>query len=271
VIPAAVAVVGRGRVGHSLARALAASGITVTSLGRQRDAWPAAIRTADLVLVAVPDDAIADVAAALAASEAVSPRQVVLHCAGSRDRGALVALEPTGAALGSFHPLQTFRDPAGDPALLRRAPVVVEGDARAIAAAHALADVLQVPSVHVVPSAGKIAYHAAAVTASNHLVVLAEMAARLAREAGLDVTAALFAPIMAETVRGLAEADPAAVLTGPVRRGDVGTVAAHLAVLDGGAREAYVALARGAVELAVREGLAPEAAQQLRDLLGGPA
>jgi predicted short-subunit dehydrogenase-like oxidoreductase (DUF2520 family) len=278
VTPAGVAVIGGGRVGLSLARALAASGTAVTVLGRRdrdlppplgavaRD-WRSALDAAGIVLLAVPDDAIPAVASAVADTAAITARHVVLHTAGGRDRAALAALEPSGAALGSFHPLQTFRDPTGDPEVLRRAPAVLEGDPRAIEMGRGLAGSLGMSPVLVVPSAGKASYHAAAVLASNAVVVLVEHAARLARAAGLDATAALFAPLIAETAAGLASAAPASVLTGPIRRGDVETVVAHLAALEGEVRELYRLLGLGAVALAVQEGMAPEKAARLRAAL----
>lgn len=273
----AIAVVGGGRVGLSLARALARSGpVAVLSRGVRplpaplapsTVAWEPALAAADVVLVAVPDDAIGAVALRLAQGGAVQARHAVLHTSGRQDRSALAALEASGASRGSFHPLQTLRDPEGSPEALVGAPAVLEGDTRAVDMGRALAIRLQMAPALEIPASGKPRYHAAAVFASNYLVVLADVAARLARGAGLEATAELFLPLMGRTLVHLGDGDPAAALTGPVRRGDVGTVEAHLAALDGEARALYLLLAREALALAEREGLDEERAAALRQVL----
>ena len=270
---AAVAVLGTGRVGLTLGRALVRCGRPVRLLARSaRQAaaglpaaetdWGAALAAVSLLVIAVPDDVIAEVAARLAQTGAIGDGHVVLHTSGLHDRSSLSALEASGAGLGSFHPLQTFPSGVSDPDLLAGVPAIVEGDARAVAAARELATALGMGTTIELPSAGKTSYHAAAVMASNYLVVLADIAERLAREAGAGKDAAqLFQPILRQTLANIAERGTAGALTGPVRRGDSGTVAAHLAVLRGEDRDVYLALAREALALARRAGLGgPEAA-----------
>ncbi len=264
----AVTVVGAGRVGLTLARALVACGFEVTVLGREDRDWAPGIAAASIVLVAVPDDALEAVADRLLASGAITAAHVVLHTAGSRDRGALAALDDTGAALGSLHPLQSFSDAAGSSELLRGCPAIVEGDARAVAAAERLAHRLEMAPVLRVSAEGKARYHVAAVLVSNYLVVLADMATRLAMEAGLEVHASLFEPLMRRTVAALGSGDPASVLTGPIRRGDAATVARHIAALDGEALEVYRVLGRAALGLAARAGLDDTAVERVRGVLG---
>lgn len=274
----AIAVVGGGRVGLSLARALAHSG-PVAVLAREARplpaplapttvAWEPAVAAAEVVLIAVPDDAIGSVALRLAQGGALHARHAVLHTSGRQDRSALAALAASGASRGSFHPLQTLRDVEGSPEALIGAPAVLEGDARAVATGRALAARLRMAPALEIPASGKPRYHAAAVFASNYLVVLADVAARLARGAGLEATAELFLPLMGRTLVHLADGDPAAALTGPVRRGDVGTVEAHLAALDDETRALYRLLAREALELAEREGLEAASVNALREVLG---
>jgi predicted short-subunit dehydrogenase-like oxidoreductase (DUF2520 family) len=119
-------------------------------------------------------------------------------------------------------------------------------------------------------AAGKPLYHAAAVFSSNYVVALAAVAERLAREAGAgDAARHLFGALLANTVRNLAQDDPAAALTGPIRRGDVGTVAAHLAALSGTDRALYVGLAREALRLARETGLEESEARRMERLLNG--
>ncbi len=102
--------------------------------------------------------------------------------------------------------------------------------------------------------ASKPRYHAGAVFAANYLVVLAHVAERLARDAGAgDAAATLYLPLMRRALANIGELGTAASLSGPVVRGDAGTVATHLRVLEASDRELYQALARGALEIA--EGL----------------
>ncbi|MDX2206932.1 MAG: Rossmann-like and DUF2520 domain-containing protein [Gemmatimonadales bacterium] len=262
----ATVVVGAGRVGLSLARALVRSGTAVTVCTRSERTlppplsaaateWTGALSRATIVVLSVPDDAIPAVAGRLADLGVITAGQVVLHCSGLLDRQALAPLVPTGAALGSWHPLQTLTLPAGDPDALVGSPAIIEGDPRAVAAARELAGRCRMAPIVEIPAESKPGYHAAAVFASNYLVVLAAVAKRLAREAGLETDAALFHPLMARTVANLASADPAAVLTGPIRRGDAGTVQAHLDALGSDTRALYLALAREAMRLAEQSGV----------------
>jgi predicted short-subunit dehydrogenase-like oxidoreductase (DUF2520 family) len=273
-----IAVIGAGRVGLTLARALVRSGHAVAVLGRHAEAlpdpletttlvWEPAIATANLILVAVPDDAIGDVALKLTRGGAVGADHVVLHTSGLHDRTALAALYSTRASLGSWHPLQTFARPLGEPEALAGSPAVIEGDERALAAGRELAAVLHLRPVIEIAAQEKASYHAAAVFASNYLVVLADIATRLTRTAaGAPIPATVFLPLMRRTLANIGT-DPAAALTGPISRGDAGTIALHLGALPGSERVAYVALAREALALAIRSGLRPDLAAGIAAVL----
>jgi predicted short-subunit dehydrogenase-like oxidoreductase (DUF2520 family) len=273
-----VAIVGAGRVGLSLARALIDSGAVVSMLTRRpielyipaavaTTEWGAAIGAADLVLIAVPDDALATVAEALAVTGAVGKGHIVLHTSGLHDRSALGALDSSGAGLGSWHPLQTFTNVAGDADALRGSPVAIEGDLRALAAGRELAAALHLGPVVEIQGDRKALYHAGAVFASNYLIVIAEIAMRLGGEAGAgDAAAHFFLPLMRRTLANY-DVDGAAALTGPIRRGDAGTVARHLDVLTGPERAAYVALGREALRLATASGLDAASATAIERLL----
>jgi len=241
-------------MGQGLALGLRLAGFEVTLLGRQRG--PDATRRASLVLIATPDDAIGGVAAELARQGVIGDTQVVLHLSGLLDRLALQALAPTGAALGSFHPLQAIADPETAPERLRGSFAGLEGDPRALEAGERLAAALGMRPVRLAPEA-KPAYHAGAVIASNYTVVLADVARRLARRAGIpaEEAAQLYLPLMQGTVANLA-AGPADALTGPVRRGDEATLRTHLAALDPEDRAIYCALGLVALRLAREAGLA---------------
>lgn len=262
----AVAIIGPGRVGLTLARALVLSGSVVNVCGRTLRPlpqplpplhlnWSDAIAVAAVVIIAVPDDAVMAVASRLKAEGLIRANQVVLHTSGGLDAGALAPLIGTGAALGSWHPLQTLVAPDGEPDALTGAPAALEGDPRAVAAARELAEQCGMTPIIEVPSDAKVAYHAAAVLAGNSLVVLADLAGRLVAERGIPGGAAVFQPLMARTVANLAVSDPVSALTGPVRRGDAGTIAAHLGTLHGETRELYRLLALEAVRLAEAAGV----------------
>ncbi|HEU4699508.1 MAG TPA: DUF2520 domain-containing protein [Gemmatimonadales bacterium] len=259
-----IAVIGTGRMGRGLALALERAARPVALLGREREpgAWSEAVRDADTLVIAVPDTAIGDVAGALADGGVVGPEHIVLHLSGLLDRGALVALEESGAGLGSLHPLQTVADPATAPERLRGAYAAVEGDARAVAAAEALARAVGMTPVPV-PAAGKPLYHAAAAIAANYTVVLVGVAERLAVRAGIapELAGKLFVPLLEGAARNIAELGPAAALTGPIRRGDVRTIFAHLAALDPDDQHLYGTLGCLAVALARDAGLDPSTAR----------
>lgn len=277
----AIAVVGAGRVGLTLARALSRSGHRVAVLGRStrtlphdlgtvETAWRAPLASSEVVVLAVPDDALAATAAAVAATHAVGPSHVVLHTSGRHGTSLLAPIAAQGAAVAAAHPLQSFPDPEGsDPDILTGVPLVVTGDAAAVAVAHRLSADLAMGEVVELPESGRVAYHAAAAIASNYLVVLADLAGRLAVTAGAGEGAErLFLPILRQTLRHLEDRGAVEALTGPIRRGDVETVAAHLGVLSGEDRAAYAILGRLAADVAARAGLDPARVAALRDSLG---
>jgi predicted short-subunit dehydrogenase-like oxidoreductase (DUF2520 family) len=264
--PPLIAIVGAGRMGRGLAVALEGGGHTVRVLGRDRPSD--AIQGAQLVLLAVPDDAIEAAAAELARERAIGAEQVVLHLSGLLDRTALEPLTSTGAGLGSFHPLQTVADPATAPELLRGAYAGLEGDERALAAGERLAAWLGMRPVRLAPGA-KPAYHAGAVIASNYAVALAAVAERLARRSGVSAADArsLYLPLMRGALANLT-LGPAVALTGPIRRGDEATVRQHLAALPAAERRLYRELGLVTLELAREAGLPePQAAAIERALL----
>ncbi len=262
-------------MGGSLARGWSAAGERVElASGRAPGAEEAAAiaGAAGTVVLAVPDDAIAEVAARLARQRAITASHVVLHLSGRHDRTILTPLAGTGAALGSLHPLQTVPTAQFAPDRWRGAYAALEGDPRAVQEAGRLASLLGLAPI-VLPPGAKLPYHAGAVIASNYLVVLAEFAARVARQAGLEpaLAARIYLPLMRGALESLDQLSPPAALTGPIRRGDLETVRAHLGALGEDDREAYARLGLEAVRLAEAAGLGREPAEALRNLLRGAA
>jgi predicted short-subunit dehydrogenase-like oxidoreductase (DUF2520 family) len=276
-----VTIIGAGRMGQGLGLALKRRGYKVVLLNRgPREVIPPLVlhqgsraeATADseLILLATPDDAIAAVAAGLAAERAVTRDQVVLHLSGLLDRAALVALEETGAGLGSFHPLQSVAEPATAAERLKGAYVGVEGDERALVAAERLANTLRMIPVRI-PAEAKPAYHAGAAFVANYTVALVGVAERLARSAGVseEVASRIYLPLLGGAVANLTSLGPAASLTGAVRRGDVQTLQAHLEALSSADRKLYKIVGKAAVALAREAGLSGEAAARVDAILDG--
>lgn len=276
---AAVGIVGAGRAGLGVGLALARAGHDVRLYARHARPVPPSLPLSvgeppewlshvEVVLLAVPDDAITGVAAALAAAGLVRPGQTVLHLSGALGRDALRALASCGAALGSLHPLQSLSDPATAPQRLNGAVAAVEGDARAIVVATALARGLGMDPVPIAEAA-KPSYHAAAVVAANFLVTLAATSQRLFVRAGLppDGATRALATLMQGTLDNVRAAGPAGALTGPVARGDVETIRRHLAALDGADAELYRTLSRATLALA---SLDAERRRAIVEALGEP-
>jgi predicted short-subunit dehydrogenase-like oxidoreductase (DUF2520 family) len=223
---------------------------------------------AELILIATPDDAIEQVAAELAARGGITHDQVILHLSGLLDRRALLPLEASGAACGSFHPVQTVAEAGTAAERLKGAYVGIEGDERALVAAERLANTLRMVPVRI-PAEAKPAYHAGASFVANYTIALVGVAERLARSAGVpdDVAAKLYLPLLGGAVANLTALGPAASLTGAVRRGDVQTIRAHLQALGPEDRELYRAVGRAAVALASEAGLDAAAAARVNAVL----
>jgi predicted short-subunit dehydrogenase-like oxidoreductase (DUF2520 family) len=231
------------------------------------------VRPTGLVLVCVPDDAIPSVARTLAGQGGEWSRSVVLHCSGRLPSETLEPLRALGAAVGSMHPLQAFSAPSREEGKLEGTHVCVEGDPGAVVAARQV--VLDLGGHPFdLPPGSKPLYHAAAALASNGVVACHALAIRLLVEAGQDGPAAgrALLPLLLGTARNLQESGPGDALTGPVARGDIDTVEAHLGALGGlpdpVVLDAYRALSRVLLDLA-RQGdrIAPEVAERLEELL----
>ena len=267
---AGVFILGAGRAGRGLSRALRASGVRTIGLHGRRaerdpDAitagpLPASISAAGVVLVAVRDGQLDEALGELTAAP-LAAGAAVLHVSGSAEP-SLEALRSSGHPCGTFHPLVPLADPARAPELLRGAWIGTDGDAAAIAVADALAATLGAHTLRI-PMGEKAAYHAAAVIASNFPTVLAAVAAQLLAKIGIDEREAWGAirALMRGAVANLDTELPARALTGPIARGDAGTVEKHLAALslEPGVRALYATLSLAAIALA-RQGGADERA-----------
>jgi predicted short-subunit dehydrogenase-like oxidoreductase (DUF2520 family) len=235
-------VIGTGRAGLSLCRALAGAGWLVHDpIAHGQPVSAAAVGT-DLLVIATPDAAVAEVAAS------VTPvaTTVVAHLGGCL---GLDVLAPH-ARRASFHPLVALPDPDVGARRLLGASFAVAGDPLV---RQAVADLggtaFEVPDQH------RAAYHAAACIASNHLVALLASVERVAEAAGVPLDAYL--DLVRATVDNVAELGPAGALTGPAVRGDWATIERHREALPSSERAAYEALLEGALRLAGTRGAVP--------------
>jgi predicted short-subunit dehydrogenase-like oxidoreductase (DUF2520 family) len=213
---ARVRIIGPGRAGTSLARALTAAGWDVAPLlGRGDDLTPAA-QGVDLLIIATPDDRVREVA------RAVEPVRgtVVAHLAGSLGLGA-VAPHRRRAAI---HPLVALPTPAIGGRRLGGAWFAVAGDPLVRDVVRSLGG-----RWFEVGDADRPVYHAAAVIASNHLVALLGQVERLSDAAGVPFEA--YIDLARATLDNVAALGPAAALTGPAARGDEATIRRHVRAL----------------------------------------
>jgi predicted short-subunit dehydrogenase-like oxidoreductase (DUF2520 family) len=293
-----IGAIGSGAVGGSLARALADSGAKIVAVtarnlehaealagripGCRAVATPAEVVTAsDLILLAAPDDAITPLADALPWRAG----QRVVHFSGALGARALAAAAGHGAAIAALHPLMTFtRALVGGPidailARLRGCVWALETEDEALREALRAMVAALGGRVALLTESDRIPYHIAGVLTSNYVVMLMGAATALWESFGADRALAREAllPLMRASVENLAALEPSAALSGPIARGDVGTIHAHLDWLTsaaasspemGALREAYLALARLTIPLAEAKGtLSPAQAEALRALL----
>jgi predicted short-subunit dehydrogenase-like oxidoreductase (DUF2520 family) len=266
-----VGVVGAGRVGAVLAARLGSAGHHIVAAAGESDASrdriaalipgatidkPTAVaKSCDLLLLTVPDDMLPNVVRVLVDSGAIRKGQYVVHTSG---RHGLAVLEPAvavGARAIALHPAMTFTGTAID--LDRLSGCVfglTAGDAEREVAESLVADLGGRASW--VPEEMRTLYHAGLAHGANHLVTLVTEAMELLSAAGADDPAATLRPLLTAALDNALDLGDAA-LTGPIVRGDVNTVRAHLSEIASKApttMPSYVALARATLGRAVTDG-----------------
>ncbi|KQW47019.1 glycerol-3-phosphate dehydrogenase [Nocardioides sp. Root1257] len=266
-----VGVVGAGRVGAVLAAALraagheivAAAGESDASRGRIADLLPgvptlkptAVARACDLLLLTVPDDMLGNVVTTLSDAGAIRPGQYVVHTSGRHGLDVLAPAAALGARVVAMHPAMTFTGTALD--LDRLAGCVfglTAGPAERPVAESLVHDLGGRPMW--VPEEMRTLYHAGLAHGANHLVTLVTQAMEMLAAAGADDPAGTLRPLLTAALDNALEQGDAA-LTGPIVRGDVNTVKAHLADITANAPQtlaSYVVLARNTLDRAVTDG-----------------
>ncbi|UOX99911.1 Rossmann-like and DUF2520 domain-containing protein [Blastococcus sp. PRF04-17] len=282
-----VGVIGAGRVGAVLGAALAdaghdvvaASGLSAASAERAARLLPGVplvpadevVAASDLVVLAVPDDTLPGLVAGLAETGAWRAGQLAFHTSGAHGLAVLTPAERAGVLPLALHPAMTFSGAPEDADRLPGVPFGVTSREEHRAVAETL--VLEMGGEpFFVAEADRKLYHAALVTGANHLVTLVAEAADMLRGAGVPDPARVLAPLLTAALdNGLRRGDRG--LTGPVSRGDVGTVRDHLETLSERAPKsvaAYVAMAERTTERALAAGrLRKHEAAPLLDLLAG--
>ncbi len=285
-----VGVIGAGRVGSVLGAALgqaghrvvAVSGVSDASRRRADALLPGVpvvpptevLDAAELVLLTVPDDVLPELVAGIAASGAVRAGALVVHTSGRYGVAVLDPVTRRGALPLALHPAMTFTGRPEDLARLTGACFGVTAPEPLRPIAEALVVEMGADPQWVDEDARPL-YHAALASGANHLATLVNESVDLLRRCGVGEPERLLAPLLGASLDNALRSGDAA-LTGPVARGDAGTVAAHIAVLrevSPDTAAAYVAMARLTADRALAAGLLkPEAAEALLDVLaGGPS
>lgn len=279
-----IGVIGAGRVGAVLAAALetaghdvvAVSGVSTAAKRRLDELVPraqnlrpdqVALEARDLLVIAVPDDVLGNVVAGLAAMGAVRPGQIIAHTSGAHGLEVLRPAVARGARPLALHPAMTFTGTADD---LARLPGISYG----VTAPEDLRDTVAGLVADLGGTAEWIAedkrplYHASLAHSANHLVTLVNDAADRLRDAGVVQPEKVLGPLLDAALRNALKMGDNA-LTGPVSRGDAGTVARHVeALADSGSLPTYLALARRTADRAIAAGrLRATDAEALLDVL----
>jgi predicted short-subunit dehydrogenase-like oxidoreductase (DUF2520 family) len=273
-----IGIVGAGAVGTALGVALSRAGWPIHAVASRDAARRERFRSlvevgrvfmdpeplveeVELIILAVPDDVVAPLARTLR----MYGGQAMIHTSGALGAEALAPAMAAGTQIGSFHPLVSFADTERAVEALHGATIVIEADDQLASMLAEMAEAIGATPVRLAPGA-KAAYHAAAVLAAGGFVALLDAIAELGRVAGLDEqgSLAIYGRLIEGTLGNARALGIAAALTGPITRGDLGTLRANLGAIETYAPRAmdlYVAAARREIELAMGRGaVAPELA-----------
>lgn len=281
--PPVIGIVGAGAVGTALGLALSRAGWPVAAIASRDEARREHFRSlvpgargfaeaialldeVELIILAVPDDALPGLAAELR----MYGGQAMVHTSGALGAEVLEAARAAGTQVGGFHPLVAFADTERAVAALHGATIAIEGDDELAELLARMAEAIGATAVRLAPGS-KAAYHAAAMLSAGGFVALLDAIAELGRVAGLDEAGALaiYGGLVEQTLGNARALGIARALTGPMVRGDLGTIRRHLEVLARDAPDVlplYRAVAEREVAIAESRGaLAPEAAAAIRD------
>jgi len=282
-------IVGAGRLGTVLGAALVRRGWTAAAIvdkdpGAARESrriigrgtamagLGGTARLGDVVIIAVPDNAVGRVAAGLARSGVSWAGQFVFHTSGLLPARVLEPLRKRGARIASVHPVQSFPRKDAPASIFRGITWGVEGDPAAVAAAEEMVRSLR-GNVLLLSEKDKPLYHAACSLASNAMIALEWTASGMLGAAGIGEKAAagILFPLVQGTLQNVNNLGLEKALTGPILRGDVVTVRKHLEALrdDLHARGVYLVMGKQILRLAEKSGLPAGRVTALKRLLEG--
>ena len=266
-------IIGAGKVGTSLGRALVEAGYTIKSLscltlaeakesrrvighGESSKNNIHTAKNGEILFITVPDDRITDIVQELDFSDIIWQEKTVFHCSGLLPSEVLSPLRTKGASTASFHPIQSFSFKHAAPSLLKNVYFGLEGQEKAVITAKNIAHDLGGRSIQISPE-DKPVFHAAFSMTSNFFVVLLDSAVALLKSSGLSEEKAvqILYPLLDGTLKNILDSRIRSALTGPIIRGDGQTVKAHLGVLKKipGVKDVYRQLAVRALEMAKEE------------------
>jgi predicted short-subunit dehydrogenase-like oxidoreductase (DUF2520 family) len=286
--PPVTGIIGAGAVGTALGAALHRAGWPVGAVASRDEANRERFRSfvpgargfaeanalldeVELIVLAVPDDVIAGLAGELR----MYSGQAMIHTSGALGAEVLEPARAAGTEIGAFHPLVAFADTERAVAALHGATIAIEGEEQLAALLAEMAEAVGATAVRLAPGT-KTAYHAAAVLAAGGFVALLDAIAELGRVAGLDEAGslAIYGGLIEQTLGNARALGIQKALTGPMTRGDVGTLARHLETLGRHAPDVlplYRAAAEREIALAEARGsVSSETAIALRRVLATP-
>lgn len=282
-----ISIIGGGRLGATMGHALASKGFEIAAVScrtrssalesarligsAQATTVPSrAAAAAEIIFLCIPDDATADLARELAVGRGTWADKTVYQTSGLLPAKVLAPLKARGASTASFHPAQTFARKEAAPAAFRGVTFALEGDAPAVAMGYRIAGRLGGRGLTLSPK-DKAVYHAACHLASAGTITLLHEAADLLGQAGLapEKAVEVFMPLVERSLHNVKKIGPRKALTGPMVRGDIRTVRAHLEALshDPGIRALYSRLARRALNRTLKNGISARALRTWKRLL----
>jgi predicted short-subunit dehydrogenase-like oxidoreductase (DUF2520 family) len=280
-----IGIIGAGKVGVALGYAFRQKGFSVVAVSSRRQGSLEIARKylgsdptyttdngrvaelADVIAVTTQDREINNVAQELSILVDSLEGKMVFHTSGAHPASELSPLDQRGCHLGSFHPLQTFPDIESGVAVLPDTYIFIEGDDEAREGLQTLARAVGFDSV-IIEGKNKVLYHLSAVFVCNLLTALLYSGEGIMGNAGIDLKP--FYPIIKATLKNIESKGPLLSLTGPVIRGDAGTVASHITALEGMElhERVYKALSLVALDISEkRQTLTEEQREALKSLL----
>jgi predicted short-subunit dehydrogenase-like oxidoreductase (DUF2520 family) len=274
-IKATVAIVGCGIVGTAMGRLLSRadyciSGVVTKHLETARRAAEATgaegfsvcpwevTRGANIVFITTPDDLIESTCVTISEHKGFERNAVVIHCSGALSSDILSSARASEAVVATLHPLQSFASIDQAVGLVPGSFCTIEGDKDALPIVRQIVEDIG-GILREITAEKKTLYHAAAVAASNYLVTLIYLALELDKTAGLtsDTSYEALLPLIQGTLSNIGEKGIPGALTGPIARGDVATVSAHVKAIKQDAPKfltLYRCLGLYAVDLAKAKG-----------------